>query len=365
MSRASRAIIDLAALKRNCALAAQLCPTANILAVIKANAYGHGAVQVALTLEPSVQAFGVARIEEALTLRGCGVGRPILLLEGAFDADEVMIAAGQDFWLMVENASQVQAITEAPLQSIHASRGLRVWLKVDTGMHRLGFQPQDVYGAYEQLKQSRNVQGDIVICTHFACAELLNQDTTEVQFGKFNSLIRPLNVPSSLANSAAVLAWPQTHGDWIRPGLMLYGASPFEAPHDLATQLHPVMTLQSAVISTRRIATGERVGYGGAWCAERTSNIATVAIGYGDGYPRGAKNGTPVVVNGQVAPLAGRVSMDMITVDVTDLEGITVGNRAELWGNTVSVSEVARYAGTNAYELLARMPQRVVRRYVH
>ena len=363
MSRPTSAIIDLKALRENFYLAQQLAPNSKSMPMVKANAYGHGMIEVANALADSAPAFGVACIEEALALRKANIKQPILLLEGPHSADEIGIAEKHGFWLMLENHNQLQAILSA-----HLSNPIPVWLKLDTGMHRLGFKPEDLQHIYKQLSDSANVADDIVLATHFACADDLESDFTDRQLQCFNSAIDTLDfpAPTSLANSAAILGWPSIEDNWQRPGYMLYGASPFSKPQKNADQLQQVMHFQSAVISIRNISAGESVGYTANWTAQRNSIIATVAVGYGDGYPRHAPNGTPVLIDGVRCPLVGRVSMDMITVDITDLNtDIKIGTDVTLWGPALSVTEVAMHCGTIGYELLTRMPARVPRIYIN
>ena len=363
MSRPTSAIIDLKALRENFYLAQQLAPNSKSMPMVKANAYGHGMIEVANALADSAPAFGVACIEEALALRKANIKQPILLLEGPHSADEIGIAEKHGFWLMLENHNQLQAILSA-----HLSNPISVWLKLDTGMHRLGFKPEDLQHIYKQLSDSANVADDIVLATHFACADDLESDFTDRQLQCFNSAIDTLDfpAPTSLANSAAILDWPSIEDNWQRPGYMLYGASPFSKPQKNADQLQQVMHFQSAVISIRNISAGESVGYTANWTAQRNSVIATVAVGYGDGYPRHAPNGTPVLIDGARCPLVGRVSMDMITVDITDLNtDIKIGTDVTLWGPALSVTEVAMHCGTIGYELLTRMPARVPRIYIN
>jgi alanine racemase len=362
MSRPTAAIIDLQALRHNYALAASLAPESQTIPMVKANAYGHGTIEIATALAPVAPAFGVACIEEAIALREANIKQPILLLEGTFTADEVALAEHHNLWLMVENQPQLDAILAADI-----GHQITVWLGVDTGMHRLGFQPSELEPAYRALKNSRNVHDEIVVSSHFACADDLNNDATNKQIQIFD-LNLPTDINSelplaSLANSAAILAWPQTQRDWQRPGYMLYGNSPFSEPQENANQLQPVMSFESAIISVREIDAGESVGYGATWTAPRQSHIATIAVGYGDGYPRHAPNGTPILINGVKCPLVGRVSMDMITVDVTDIKA-EIGDKAILWGPALPVNEVAATCGTIGYELLTRMPDRVPRVYI-
>ena len=358
MSRPTRAVIDLQALRHNYQLAQSLAPESKTIPMVKANAYGHGAIKVSQALADIAPAFGVACIEEALELRDAGIKQPVLLLEGAFDAAELKLAATKGFWVMIENHQQKEAIINADL-----AVPLTVWLGVDTGMHRLGFLPGDIAEVYKTLNSSRNISQPIVFTSHFACADDLNNKATLKQIDAFKACA-PVTALQSLANSAAILAWPKAQREWQRPGYMLYGNSPFAVPQENADQLKPVMSFESAVISLRTIAAGESVGYTANWTAERDSTIATVTVGYGDGYPRNATNGTPVLINGVRCPLVGRVSMDMITVDVTDLREVAIGDKALLWGPELPVNEVASHCDTIGYELLTRMPGRVPRVYL-
>lgn len=358
MSRPTRAVIDLQVLRHNYQLAQSLAPESKTIPMVKANAYGHGAIKVSQALADIAPAFGVACIEEALELRDAGIKQPVLLLEGAFDAAELKLAATKGFWVMIENHQQKEAIINADL-----AVPLTVWLGVDTGMHRLGFLPGDIAEIYKTLNSSRNISQPIVFTSHFACADDLNNKATLKQIDAFKACA-PVTALQSLANSAAILAWPKAQREWQRPGYMLYGNSPFAVPQENADQLKPVMSFESAVISLRTIAAGESVGYTANWTAERDSTIATVTVGYGDGYPRNATNGTPVLINGVRCPLVGRVSMDMITVDVTDLREVAIGDKALLWGPELPVNEVASHCDTIGYELLTRMPGRVPRVYL-
>lgn len=383
MSRPAKVLIDLGALRHNCQLANSLSPESKTMAIIKANAYGHGAVQVAHALEDLVPAFGVACIEEALELREAGIQIPIHLLEGAFSKDEIQIAANNNFSLAVVNHAQRKALLDCQLdKSDQKSKEpeLKVWLHVDSGMHRLGVQPDEIASSYKELAACHHIQDDIVIATHFACADDLENTFSTEQVHRFQQGLGTLGsqnfdetlisstIPLSLANSAALLGWPETRAAWNRPGIMLFGSTPFSAPHKEADKLLPVMTFKSGVIALREIPPGETVGYAATWTAARPSRIATVAIGYGDGYPVHAPSGTPVLINGHRCPMVGRVSMDMITVDVTDLPDISLGDEVILWGGSLSanlsVNEVANCAGTISYELLTRMPRRTPREYI-
>ncbi len=361
MTRPSHALIDLAALKANYRLADNLSKqgsaSAQTLAVVKANAYGHGAAAVAAALEPLAPVLAVACCDEAVALREAGIVKPLLVLEGLLSDDEIALCAACDFWPMISDIGQVDAILAARLD-----RPLTAWIKVDTGMHRLGIQPGELAAQYQRLRDSGKAIG-IVAATHLASADELDNPFTTTQIARLDAVARPLELPLSIANSPALLAWSTARAEWNRPGFMLYGNSPFDQPHAVADRLQPVMTFSSQVMALRRLASGETVGYGETWRAPRPSLIATIPVGYGDGYPRTAANGTPVLVNGQRGSLAGRVSMDLITVDVTDCGPVRVGDTVELWGRGLAVNEVARCAATSPYELPTRMPARLRRLY--
>jgi alanine racemase len=356
MARPNQARLDLGALRHNLTLARELAPKSKVMAVVKANGYGHGAIAIAKAAEEQVDALAVACLEEALELREAGIAAPILLLEGIFEARELETASAQQLWVTVDNECQLTWLEEARLDS-----PVKCWLKIDTGMHRLGVDPGRSAEFHQRLTACEAVQNDLVLSTHFASADELGSDQTAEQLQVFEASCDGLAGKRSAANSPGLLGWPASHYDWVRPGYMIYGNSPFAVPQPNADRLRPVMTLTSAVISVRDVPAGESVGYGASWTAERPSRIATVTIGYGDGYPRLAPAGTPVLVNGHLAPLAGRVSMDMITVDVTDLPDVVVGDEVVLWGTELPVGEVARHAGTIGYELTTRMPMRTPR----
>jgi len=354
MARPNQAKLNLGALRHNVGIARKLAPQSRMLAVVKANAYGHGAALIAGALQGSVEALAVACIEEAVELRDAGITVPILLLEGVFEAKELLTAAQLGLWVTIDNERQLHWLEEAKLPAPVCS-----WLKVDTGMNRLGVAPGQASMFHQRLVATANAADEIVAYTHFASADDVHSRQTPQQLARFDAL--PFDAPRSAANSAGLLAWPQGHYEWVRPGYMLYGNSPLLQDHPNAQGLQPVMTLTSAVISLRDVPVGEAVGYGATWVAQRPSRIATVTIGYGDGYPRPAPNGTPVLIKGQRAPLAGRVSMDMITVDVTDLPEARLGDEVVLWGAGLPLAEVARCAGTIGYELTTRMPARTPR----
>lgn len=355
--RPTEATIDLAALRSNVEVARRLAPTSRLLAVVKANAYGHGAERIAAALADHVDAFGVATITEALALRTSGIERPILLLEGFFEPSEIPDIAQNRLDIVIGNREQLDALLAADLQ-----RPLRVWLKVDTGMHRLGLPLGEFDVAYARLEAS-NAISEIIVMSHFAEADRTEGLATPTQLALFESTTAHLPAPASLANSSAVLAWPSSHRDWVRPGLMLYGLSPLDHPTSEADNLQPVMTLTSALSSVRTVEPGEAIGYGGrSICTERT-RIGVVPIGYADGYPREAPDGTPVLVAGRRTRVFGQVSMDMITVDLGPIPEAQVGTSVELWGAGLSATEVAASVGTINYTLVTGVSQRVPRRY--
>jgi len=358
MSRPTRAIVNLEALRHNYGLAQGLSGAGKAMPIVKANAYGHGAIPIAKALEPLAPALGVACIEEALELRESGIAKPILLLEGFFSPDELELAAAHNFWLMIQNETQLRA-----LESARLSQPVHCWLKIDTGMHRLGFDPASCSTTYQRLLDCPQVAGSVVLATHFASADNLDSDFTQRQMESFANATAPVKALRSLANSPGLLGWPAARADWNRPGLMLYGQSPFGDSHPEADKLLPVMTLRSGVMAVREVNPGESVGYANAWTATRPSRIATVPAGYGDGYPRHAESGTPVLINGHRAQLVGRVSMDMITVDVTDLDSVVIGDEVILWGDQLSANEVASHADTIGYEIMTRLQNRVPRVY--
>jgi len=357
--KTATAVIDCQALVDNFNIIKQHAADTKMLAVLKANGYGHGLERIAKAL-PLADAFGVARIDEALALRAAGIIQPIVLLEGFFSAKELAILVVNDLQTIVHNQEQLTAICQAKLD-----RPLKVWLKIDTGMHRLGINPDEFEHFYSALTQSENVQQPLVLMSHLGCADEIDNKTTFEQISLFEQLTSTLQEDKSLANSAAIYAWPRSHFDWIRPGLMLYGVSPMALSTasidecDPLNRISPVMTLQSSLIAKRTISAGETVGYGSAWRCQKQTTIGVVAIGYGDGYPRHATNGTPVLINGRRVPIVGRVSMDMITVDLGCSSKDKVGDLATLWGKGLPVEEIAQWATTIPYELLCNITRRV------
>lgn len=348
-----RAVVDTAALRHNLARVRETAPGSRVLAVIKANAYGHGIVPAAVALTDA-DGFAVARLEEGIALRVAGLRHRVLLLEGVFAADELIQAAKHRFDIMVHDAAQL-----ALLDAHRGGSRFNVWLKIDTGMNRLGFRPEQAPGVLARLHACAAVVQPPTLVTHLACANEHDVEVTRAQLDLFDRLTAGVPGERSIANSAATIRCARARRDWVRPGLMLYGVSPFPDRSAAELGLKPAMTLTTRVIAVKEVGSGECIGYGGEWRAGRLTRIAVAAAGYGDGYPRNTRSGTPVLVNGGRATLVGRVSMDMLTVDVTDLPDVSVGDPVVLWGAGVPVEEIARAAGTIPYELLCNVSRRV------
>lgn len=357
MSRPTNARIDLAAIRHNYRIAKALAPGARAVAVVKANGYGHGAVAVARALQADADAFAVASVEEALELRESGIADPILLLEGVFEPAELPLVDRAGLTPVVHSREQLHWLLQAT-----PARPLHVWLKMDSGMHRIGLPPEQFAAAYAELTSCPHV-AVAVLMSHLARADELESAATAHQLDCFERYARAIDAPRSLANSAAVLAWPATHGDWVRPGIMLYGATPLNAPHPHADRLRPTMYLESALISVRDLPAGEAVGYGARFVCERPTRVGVVAIGYADGYPRHARDGTPVAVAGRPSRIIGRVSMDMLTVDLSTIPDARVGDPVQLWGDQVAANAVAAASDTIAYQLFTGISRRVPLRY--
>lgn len=360
MARAAVAEINLKNIRANYKLASSLAPAGKALAVVKADAYGHGAVQVAQYLAQDVEVFAVACIEEAMTLRAAGLTHPILLLEGFFEPDELSTIAREGFWTAVHRQQQLEQLAQSSL-----AEPLCVWLKVDTGMHRLGFSLTDAVKAYNQLRSMPQVK-HVVVMSHLANADdsLTQGVTVDAQLTHLVECFANSEIELSIANSAALLGHDAARKHWQRPGIMLYGACPLAQANQHSDALRPAMTLKSKVIATRWVEPGEQVGYGGRFTAQRRTRVGTVAMGYADGYPRQAVEGTPVIVNGQRTQLIGRVSMDMLTVDLTDLPEADVDSEVELWGEQLPANEVASHCDTIAYHLFTGVTNRVPRKYI-
>ncbi len=357
--KAATAVIDRIALRHNLQRVKDFAPDSRIIVVVKANGYGHGLVEVAHTLKEQADCFGVARIEEALALRSGGIVKPILMLEGFFSAEDLPVLVANNIDTVVHSIEQLEALEQAVLD-----RPITVWMKLDTGMHRLGVRPEHAEAFYQRLQTCRNVVQPVRFMSHFSRADEPEVSTTSDQLACFDSIVATKPGAQSIAASGGILLWPQSHRDWVRPGIIMYGISPFNDSFADCYGLRPAMTLKSSLIAVREHKAGEPVGYGGCWVSERDTRLGVVAIGYGDGYPRDAATGTPVLVNGRIVPLVGRVSMDMVTVDLGPETQDKVGDEAILWGEGLPCEQVAQYTGTIAYELVTKLTPRVQMQYI-
>jgi len=376
-SRKTHAIINLTAIKSNYQLIDNLAVNSATIAIIKGDAYGHGAIEVAKSLDNLVAAFAVAFIDEAVVLRDAGITSPLLILEGPLSVNDFAFAAKHNLWLMLHNHQQISDLMKQKKPYLG-----KIWLKFDTGMNRLGFTAREIKALMPKVlsRLLANNKDSLVLCSHFSNAEEKDHPKTLQQLKDFETIQAQYNCLASLGNSAGVIQWPQSHYHFTRLGIALYGINPIPNIHhagnsimtadidssaiNVSKALIPVMTLKSSIISLRKLVKGDCVGYGETWQAQRDSVIATVAIGYADGYPHNAKSGTPVLINHQRAPLAGAVSMDMITVDVTELTQVNLGDEVELWGENLPVEIIAQYVDTISYELLTRVAPRVPKRYL-
>ena len=358
MARRCTASINLSAIKENYLYAKSLAPNSKAIAIIKADAYGHGAIEVAKKLDEVADAYGVSCIEEALELLNSGIDKtPILLLEGVFEESELVLVAKHSLIVTVCNSIQLQWLLDADL-----NKPIDVFVKYDSGMGRLGFQDDSFIQAINLLEESKNIR-EITLMTHFSSADDPESTLTTKQIRNFDNTLYAEKYPGSLANSAAILKWSESHRDYVRPGIMLYGSSPF-SDAKYQKNLIPAMTLSSVLISIKNLKKGQGIGYGTRFICPLDMQIGVVAIGYADGYSRHAKDGTPVYINDTRTRVVGRVSMDMITIDITDVPHPEIGDRVELFGENVSVDEVAEYCNTISYEIFTKITRRVYKAYI-
>jgi len=353
------ATVDLSAVRHNLSRVRAFAPTSKVMAAIKADGYGHGAVPVARALaEAGVDAFAVACLEEAVSLRDAGIATRIALLEGVLSREEAVEAAALGLEIVIHDRWQLDLLASLP-----ADQPLSVWFKLDSGMHRLGFPLAEAGSllAASLAQPHWRLQGWI---THLACADDLDSPMTSAQISAFKATMAYLPGPRSIANSAGLIAWPQARVDWVRPGLMLYGASPMPGRSAADLDLRPAMTVASRLIAVHDVAAGETIGYGASFRCEQAMRVGVVAVGYADGVHRILPTGAPVLIHGRRAAIIGRVSMDMITVDLRQLPQAVVGDPVTLWGAGLPVEEVATWAGTLAYELFCGLTNRVHHRYI-
>ncbi len=353
MSRGTLACIDLAALSYNLDRVHDFVPNKSIIAMIKSNGYGHGLLRVAKALH-NADMFGVASIEEAFTLRQAGIDKPITVMSGFYDAADLPLLIQHDLEAVIHHPSQLGFLEKTPLNS-----PLKVWLKIDTGMRRLGFLPNELDEAVARLQNCQWVQKPIRLMTHLADADNPDTQFTDKQVANFQQLVASLQGEKSILNSAGVIAHSHLAADWVRPGIMLYGASPFSDKSGLDFGLQPVMTLKSKLMAIKECQQGDVIGYNCTYTCPQKMKIGIVAIGYGDGYPRHASSGTPTLIRQIECPLVGRVSMDMIAVDLSDCPDALVSDEVVLWGQGLPVERIAKAADTIAYELLCGVSSRV------
>lgn len=356
MSRPAEVVINLSALRHNFSRIRTLAPDSKIMAIVKADAYGHGLARIAQTLE-NADAFGVACLEEARQLREANIKQRIILLEGPYSAEELTEICELALDIVVHDISQVEMLEQTKIKN-----SLSIWLKLDTGMHRLGFLPEFTSRVFTRLQASPCVK-EIRLMTHLASANDRENSMTSEQIRCFSKIIESMTtdfkLEKTIANSAGLLAFPDAYVDWVRPGIMLYGVSPFTDSYGSQEKLKPVMTLQSRLITVKKLKAGEPVGYGATWHCPEDMSVGVVAAGYGDGYPRHAPSGTPVLVNGKRVELIGRASMDMLTVDLRSQANAKTGDPVILWGEGLPVEEVANHAQTIPYEVLCGVHKRL------
>jgi alanine racemase len=354
VSRAAVASIHLGALRRNFERVRKLAGTARVMAVVKADGYGHGLERVARALNDA-DAFGVAALGDGLRLRAAGIGKRIVVLSGPDEAADLAEFRRLQLDAVIHHESQL-----AWLQADRDPRPLRVWLKFDTGMHRLGFAPARVPDVHARLRGLANIDADVILMTHFAASDEFDNALTADQIAAFNDATGKLDGARALSNSAGMLGWPGARGDWIRVGGLLYGLSVIDGKSGADLGFEPAMTLSTKLIAINRVRKGERIGYAASFECPQDMDIGVAAIGYGDGHPRSAPSGTPVLVNGARAALVGRVSMDLITIDLRNAPGAKVGDRVVLWGKDLPVEQIAASAGTISYDLTCGMTRRVL-----
>jgi alanine racemase len=353
MTRVAVAVINLDAVRHNLSKVRTCAPNAKVMAVIKADGYGHGLLRMAEALQDA-DAFAVARVDEGIRLREAGFNNRIAVLEGFTDAEELDATLHYQLDAVIHSLAQLET-----LESKTESGNCAVWLKLDTGMNRLGFKAKEFRSVYQRLSQCPLLKKPINLITHFANADDVNDNKTPKQISLFNETVAGLLGGRSMANSAGILGWEQSISNWVRPGIMLYGISPFPDSTGQQLGLRPVMELHSRLIAVKQIEAGDTVGYGGSWICKKPTTMGIVAIGYGDGYPRHAKVGTPVLVNGLRVPLIGRVSMDMISVDLETQNQAKPGDPVTLWGEDLPVEEIAQWADTIPYTLVCAVTRRV------
>lgn len=354
MSRKTLCTLSTRNLLDNLQVIRSRAPKSKIMAMVKANAYGHGIRSVSQRLDAHVDALGVASIDEAMALRQAKVKAPITLIEGVFTAEELRIAAEQNFSVVFHSAHQIRWLqrTEFPSK-------LQAWIKINTGMGRLGFSPDAAVEAMEALSKSASVSQPVGIVSHFSCADEPDHPMNASQIATFRSFADAHQGPKSFCNSAAIFAFPDLHYDWVRPGLALYGGSPLAGQDAASLGLKPVMTFRTELIAIQNFKRGDNVGYGASFSCPEDMPVGIAAVGYGDGYPRSVKVNAPVLVNERRCPVIGRVAMDMAAIDLRPCAQAVAGDEVTLWGEGLPVEELAAFSDRISYDLLTGVQNRV------
>ncbi len=345
--------IDTAALQHNLQRVREYAPSSKVLAVIKANGYGHGLATVANALNDA-DAFAVGNIQEAIALRQINPTKPIVILQGASSQEELELCLRHDFQPVIHSLYQLDCYEQLAL-----SQKITVWIKIDSGMHRLGMSSGDYQVLLQRIESIESIHKPVTVMSHLACADEPANEHNQLQMNQFNTQTSDHKGLRSLCNSGGVVNFPEAHFDWVRPGIMLYGISPNDGQEAADQNLKPAMTLSSRLIAINHVKADESIGYGASWQCPEDMKVGVISIGYGDGYPRHAPSGTPVLIQGQRCPLAGRVSMDLLTVDLRELPNAQIGDEVVLWGEGLPIEDIARHSNTIGYELVCRLTARV------
>jgi alanine racemase len=354
MSYSAIAVLSKQNLLHNLGIIKDIAKGAKIIAMIKANAYGHGIRSVARSLDGHVEIFGVARPDEAMVLKKLGIETDLMLMAGVFAPEELELASQENFIVVLNNQEQIDW-----LWAVNLPKPLRCWIKINTGMGRLGFNLQRARQIYAQLMESDKVAKPIGIMSHFACSDDIDHPLNAEQINNFQEFAKDLHGPFSLLNSAGIVNFPFCAFDYVRPGLMLYGVSPILGKTSADYNLKPVMSLYSKIIAVQNLSQGQSVGYGASFVCDRDMRIGIVAFGYGDGYPMRMKTGAPILINGKICTLVGRVSMDMLAVDLSNSCEVKVGDNVTLWGQDLPIENVLPYTDSIVWELLTSVQNRV------
>lgn len=354
MSRSALAILSTENLVDNLNEIKSRAPKSSVMAMVKANAFGHGLRSTAIRIEKHVDNLGVASIDEALILRNIGIKCPVTLIEGIFEPDELLIASCQKFDIVIHDFEQIKWIetNKIPVP-------VNVWLKLDSGMGRLGFKIDDIFIALERVKNTKNINANIGLMSHFGCADDPGHELNRIQLENFKKVAKYWEGSKSIANSAGIFGIPESHYDVVRPGICMYGGSPIKGKLAKDFGLKPVMTLQTRLTAVREISSGSTIGYGATYLCEKDTKIGIIAIGYGDGYSRALPTGTPVLVNGIRCSTVGRISMDMTAIDLSQCENAKVGDNVVLWGEWLPVEEVIKNTNLINHEILCGVQARV------